>query len=261
MNIVAFVVGYNEANNLKNCLAGLRWCNRIIYCDMGSQDNSIQIAEECNAEIKEIDFFPCVELVHLKYCNDIDCDLLLLTDPDEVINTEMFLQIEKALSEFDINYHSELRANMYYYFKKKKLNGTFWGGKYSARFIYNKRFIKFTGLVHDGVNLSVNNPYFFNWQDSSYIEHYWTKGWIHLYKKHRRYLLKEGESMFNRSLRFSKKNQIKETLNAFYFSYWSKKGIKEGFVGLMLSMFWMWYTYKRWTSLKKFQNFNQNTTK
>ena len=253
MNITAFVVGYNEASNLENCLASLNWCTKVIYYDMGSSDMSVQIAKKYASEVKIIDRYPFVEMVHEKYCNNLDCDLIVILDPDEVLSSDLVKQVQLALKEFNLNSHSELRANMYYYFKNKKLLGTYWGGIYSARFIYNKKFVKFTGLVHDGVSVVKKNPLQYNWDELSYIKHYWSNSWKHLFNKHKRYLNAEGESMHSRGLKYSKRKQLSETIHAFYFSFWAKKSKKEVFTALLLSIFWMWYTYKKWTYLKIYE--------
>jgi hypothetical protein len=253
MNIAAFIVGFNDEKKIKNCLERLSWCDKIFYYDMGSHDNSVEIAKNYATEIKIIPKFSYVELVHEKYCDEIDCDLILLIDPDEVMTLEMEQETMIALNNFDLNKHSELRANMYYYFKNKRLKGTFWGGLYSSRFIYNKKFIRFTGKVHNGIQVSNDNPLYYKWNNSSYVKHYWTLGWLHLFNKHKRYLKAEGSSMFARGLKYSTKLQLKETLNAFYFSFWAKKGIRDGLIGFLLSLFWMWYTFKRWDDLRKFE--------
>ena len=254
MKIVAIVVGLNEAFFLDKCLSNLFWCDEVLYFDLGSTDNSVEIASnKKNVVVRIVEPLPYVELVHQKYCNDVDADLIVLTDPDEIINDSLLLDLRNNITKFDLKNNSEIRVNMNYYFKGKRLNGTYWGGVYSSRFIYNNRVVSFSGLVHDGVQTNLSKPLEVEWNTSSFVEHHWSRNWSHLFEKHLRYLKSEGKSMHSRGLNYSTYLHIFETIKAFWFSFRMKKGYKDGFTGLLLSLFWAWYTFKRWSSLKKYQ--------
>jgi hypothetical protein len=255
MKITGIIVGLNEGELLENCISKLFWCSEVLYFDLGSKDCSKEVIKELkNITILEIDPMPFVELIHQKYCNDLHTDLLVITDPDEVMNQSLIQELLVVLKDFDLNVHSELRVNMNYFFKGKRLIGTYWGGVYSSRFIFNNRFLKFTGFVHDGISLEVNRPLDYKWKESSYIEHHWARNWHHLFEKHKRYLLAEGKSMASRGIKYSLSSHIYETVNAFWFSFRKKRGYKDGLTGFYLSVFWSWYTFKRWGSLKQFEN-------
>lgn len=181
--------------------------------------------------------------------------MILLTDPDEIINNSLLIELRDNITKFDLINNSEIRVNMNYFFKGKRLIGTYWGGVYSSRFIYNNSLMNFTGLVHDGVQTNVTKPLKVDWRDSSFVEHHWSRNWSHLFEKHRRYLLSEGESMYSRGHSYSLHSHLSETIKSFWFSFRIKGGYRDGWTGFLLSLFWAWYTFNRWSSLKKYQEY------
>ena len=46
MNISALVVGLNESKYLDKCLQSIHFCDEILYYDLESNDNSIEIAKK-----------------------------------------------------------------------------------------------------------------------------------------------------------------------------------------------------------------------
>jgi hypothetical protein len=46
---------------------------------------------------------------------------------------------------------------------------------------------------------------------------------------------------------------IYRSILAFYRSYVTQKGYKDGFIGVQLSFFWLWYNFKSYRSLRKFE--------
>ena len=253
LKCTAIVVGYNEEFYLDSCFGGLDWCTEIIYFDLYSTDRSVEIASRYTNNIHVVDRLPRVELIHEKYCQNIESDLLLITDPDEVINSALKKELAREIKTFDISLFSELRVNMYYFFKGKKLKGTYWGGVYSARLIFNKSILKFTGKVHNGNELDWSNVKIVDWDKNSFVEHHWGTSWTQLFEKHRRYLVGEGISLKSQGFDYNFISHIKYTIKAFFYSFFIRKGYNDGWLGFLLSLFWSWYNYRRWEELRKYK--------
>lgn len=253
LKITACIVGFNEAHYLIDCFKGLDWCTEIIYFDLGSTDNSVQIAKNFTNNVNVIERIPIVELVHKKYCSNLDCDLLVLTDPDEIIKNELKQTIINNLNKFNLNIHSEIKVDWYYFFKGQKLIGTYWGGIHKKSLVYNYKLIEFTGQVHNGVKIKSGKEFLIHWNRDAFLEHHWSNSWTKLFEKHKRYLAGEGQALSYQGYSYSFKSHMYYTLKAFYYSFWVVNGYKNGLNGLLLSLFWAWYNFKRWSELRKFE--------
>ena len=63
VRFTSIVVTYNEANRLRECLKSLSFCDQMLVVDLGSGDNSVEIAQEYGAEVLHHEWVPLVEKV------------------------------------------------------------------------------------------------------------------------------------------------------------------------------------------------------
>ena len=118
--ITAIVVCINEANYLIDSLSSLSFCDEIIFADMGSSDNSIEIARLFTDHIVSIPRVQYIELVLNSLVNLAHNDWIISHDPDEIISPTLAVQIQQTIdSNPDLaSIHTPIR----FYFRGKFLN-------------------------------------------------------------------------------------------------------------------------------------------
>ncbi|WP_462267057.1 glycosyltransferase [Mucilaginibacter sp.] len=241
--ISAIVVGYNEADMLKGSLSKLSFCSEILYFDLGSYDNSKEIAESFGAQVIIHEKVDGCEWIHAKYAQTTKYNWVLITDPDEVLSNELIAEITQLFQADTLTEKvGAVTAPWLFHFKNKKLLGTNWGGINSRILLIHKQRFEFVPLVHAGrVLYSGYTKYDIQYNGENYIYHYWMTSYRKLFEKHLRYLKNEGEARYKTGRRTSVKGIILEPYKSFKYSYLTKHGFKDGFTGLFLSLFWMWY--------------------
>lgn len=260
--ISAVVVTFNEERYLKKCLESISFCQEIIVFDLGSTDESINISNKYATKVIHHDRVPFVEIIHANLKNLTEFDWLLLIDPDEVLDNNLQLNI---LNNFHLHQDNQelgiIRVNWVFYLKERKLNGTTWGGISTRPLIYHQKRVSFLPLVHFGKRLKDNSTEIvLTSNDKEVIHHYWMSSYSQLIKKHLRYLKHEGKAQYNLGKRTSRKHIVKNIYLSFIFSFWSKKGFKDGFRGFLLSIFWCFYSTIREIKILQYQLKKNNSS-
>lgn len=251
--ITAIIVGLNESKQLRNCLRPLNFCDEILYFDLGSTDDSSEVATSFGAVVINHEKVPCCEWIHSKFANQAKNEWILITDPDEVINSNLVIDIIKLFK--NENFLKEnigaISAPWFFYFKNKKLRGTNWGGVNRRILLANNKRFEFSPLVHVGRNVFKGYKiYDIEFNGENFIHHFWMTTYTKLFEKHLRYLKYEGEARYKIGKRVSIIEILKEPIKSFKYSFLLRKGYKDGFTGFFLSLFWAWYE-----SSAKFKNY------
>ena len=56
MKISAYIIAYNEAEKIRDCINSVLWADEIIVADSHSTDGTSEIAEELGAKVVHIEF-------------------------------------------------------------------------------------------------------------------------------------------------------------------------------------------------------------
>lgn len=254
-DLTALIVGYNESRHLHNCISTLDFCSQIVYVDLGSEDNSVSIVKKFkNTTIINYSKTKIIEHVYKEIVPNLNCDWLLIMDPDERITSGVKYSILEMNFNSLLKYEKAVvfRFPEKYFFKGKHLKGTRWGGIKNRLLIFNKNYVEFTGLVHNGIKIKEDYNYinfgYDAYKDNSVI-HFWCDGYRHFISKHLRYLKEEAESKFKIGERTRLFHLIKIPFFCFYNSYFIEKGFKDGLRGFFLSILWSWYNLSAYTRL------------
>ena len=244
--ISAMVVGYNEAHFLKQCLASISFCDEIIYTDLGSTDNSLEIASRFTDKICHRDraLVPSCEMVQAELVHNLKNDWVIFIDPDEEVDISLAREITEKFDAF--KHDDQLGAVMVpwqFYFARHKLKGTTWGGINTKFFLVNRKGFLFKPIVHYGRSLAEGYAELEIPFDGklNVLHHYWMNSYSIFIKKHFRYLKNEGKNEYKRGRRTSIKIILLSPFKEFYYSLITKKGYKDYFIGIFLSAFWAYY--------------------
>lgn len=250
--ISALVVSYNEAGLLDRCLRSIDFCDEIVVYDLGSTDDSAEVAKNTGATVRKHRRVPHAEIVYAKEVPKLKHDWVLVTDPDEEVDSELRSQLFENFRTIPSS-TAVVRAPMQYYFKNRALRGTVWGGISNRQLLMNRQRAIFRPLVNTPITIRPG----FKLQRWPYkggvVHHYWMRGYRELLPKHRRYLTKEGKARYERGERVGYIGIIRSPLRSFYDSFVRQKGYLDGLTGFILSLFWAWYNTNALVRLKREQ--------
>jgi glycosyltransferase involved in cell wall biosynthesis len=242
--VTAVVVGFNESAKLNKCLESLDDFIEIVYVDLGSSDDSIDVAHRHSARVVPHERVDIVEKIHAKLADFTDSKWVLLIDPDEVLDSSLVIHLRMNLEKYQ---EDERLAAVYapwiFYFKSKQLRGTPWGGTNSRLLLAHQDRMEFSPTVHSGrrvrsgfTTLSVER------RDRTVIHHFWMDSYVGLVRKCIRYLRNEGLNFDRRdSIRINILRLLASPLLEFRYSLFIREGYRDGIVGVTLSILWAWY--------------------
>jgi glycosyltransferase involved in cell wall biosynthesis len=253
--ISAIVVGFNEDKVLRSCLESILFCDEILYFDLGSSDSSIAIAQEFGAKVIHHEKVLSCEWIHAEYAKRTKNEWVLITDPDEVVDAALKNQIENIFEQ------NQLTTNIgcvtvpwLFYFKKRRLIGTVWGGVNQRILLVNNKRFEFLPFIHVGRRLLDGyKSYNIAFNNTNCVRHYWMQSYNKLFEKHLRYLKNEGEARYNIGSSTTLKTILAHPYRAFKNSFLLKQGYKDAFTGFFLSIFWAWYDTSALIMLYKYQ--------
>lgn len=261
--ISALVVTLNESHFLDECLSSISFCEEILVVDLGSIDESTDIAKKYGAKVVSHEKVPSSEYIRPIFAPTLKNDWVLVIDPDEVVKSDLLIEIRELFNEIkDKSNISDVIVPWVFYFKNYKLKGTPWGGDNSKALIINNKNFEFVPQIHNGQRRSPNSIQVFTPKifDEAYLQHKWMSGWLQFMEKHRRYLKAEAEARYKNDSNPKISKLLISPIKEFLWAYFKKKGFMDGFTGLFLSVFWAWYQtsaryrHIKFARLKKFHD-------
>jgi glycosyltransferase involved in cell wall biosynthesis len=251
--VSVLVASCNEGHLLEDCLKSLQFCDEIYFVNIGSTDNSVEIAQKYATVIEEFHKVPRIEDVHPIYIPKLKHDWFILIDPDERIRPELAEDIKKYIQNPE-PFKSLIRAYLWYYFKGKKLKGGPYKNAVRGRLLFYRPGINISDEVHTGITAKpgygiAEIPF----TGLNYDEHYWCNSWEQLKDKHTRYAKGEGKVLYQEGKRFSWVKLIYKTIQAFLIAFIKQEYYRDGFTGLKFSYHEGRYSYISWMSLRKYQ--------
>jgi len=243
--VSAMVVGYNEAHFLKECFSSIAFCDEIIYTDLGSTDESLNIASDFATSVYHRGKVPSCEMIQAEMINYVKNDWVIFIDPDEKVDPALSKEIGEWFSEFSANdLLGAVKVPWIFYFSGHKLKGTTWGGVNAKFFLVHKERFSFEPVVHYGRKLKPGYSTYevkLNDTGSNVLHHYWMNSYKVFLKKHLRYLKNEGIDQYKLGFRLGLKTLFLTPFRSFRDSFIIRKGYKDGVKGLFLSAFWSFY--------------------
>lgn len=251
INFSAVVVCYNEAHLLPTCLGSLSFCQELIVVDLGSEDNSVEVAQAHGARVLYHERQPHPNLPRQYGISQAQNEWVFTIDADEVFPSHEVKKIEAVLLT-----HPDLdavRVPIQYYFRGHKLNSTVWGYPGRTRWtVLNRDRARGTSYAHQEFELN-QNIHYFSWDEITPIDHYWRNSYQELFEKLRPYIPIEGESRYAKGQRFSWPRTLKATLVTLQQNLFYHRGLWGGVTGVSLSVIYSWYIFMCWLSLRQYE--------
>jgi glycosyltransferase involved in cell wall biosynthesis len=152
MKISAYVIAYNEADKIKDCINSLLWADEIIVADSFSTDETAKIASDLGAKVIQIPFegFGNLRNKALTYCHG---DWIFSLDSDERCTSEARDEIISLVDSASLDIYLVPRKN---FFMGQWIQYSGWYPNYRQPQLFRKGKMKYkSDKVHEGfINLS-----------------------------------------------------------------------------------------------------------
>ena len=145
--VTAFVVTFNEARRLRDCLRSLGFCDQVIVIDLGSADDSMAIARECGAEVHQHERMPIADMVLPRMQHLARNVWRMRFDPDEVFDPRVLPEAVRLMAEDRVGM---ILLPYQYYFLGRPLRTTFWGGINHHKVFFHRDRTELRPMVHQG---------------------------------------------------------------------------------------------------------------
>lgn len=112
MTISVYIIAYNEAEKIKDCINSVLWANEIILVDSNSTDGTTEIALDLGVKViqKKFDGYGDLRNEALKHCT---CDWIFSIDSDERCTQEAMTEITDLILNAPLDIYRVPRKNFF----------------------------------------------------------------------------------------------------------------------------------------------------
>ncbi|MFA5760326.1 MAG: radical SAM protein [Dehalococcoidales bacterium] len=227
--ITALVVMFNAEQMLDEHLISLWFCDEIIAIDLGSSDNSVNIAKKYNCNIKHHTWVPMGEMAWTHYINEARNDWILVADPDEIITPKLAEKINETIDTIPDDVGTILLPYRHH-FLGKRIETSMWGEIHYIPKLFHKNRVDVTCTVHRPFTIKQNYKNIIlkieNNDDSEVVLHYPAENIVFMLTKLFRYSLLEGESRFKHGEKWTFKSCTLAISRSIYYHFKQTNGIR-----------------------------------
>ncbi len=245
LHLSAIVLTQNEERNIVDCLRSLSWADEVLVLDSGSEDATVDLAQEMGArvETRPFDNFPCQRNAALELAGG---EWLFFVDADERATEELAGEVRKAIAEEEADGFWVPRRN---YIFGRWIRYAGWYPDYQLRlFRRHKGRYDESREVHELVMLDgpqgyLENPLIhYNYEDiGQFIE------------RQNRYTEMEAAYLFRGGARAKMRNFVLQPCREFRRRYITLQGYRDGRHGLLLSLLMAYYEGVKYLKLWRLQ--------
>ena len=254
MNRISAVVSvFNEEESLEKCLNSLKFADEIVVVDNGSSDKSLEIAKKFTNKIYTQQNNPGLIDIQKNFgFEKATGEWILSIDADEEVTKELSREIKKVLGKSvpkNLNGYWIPRKNIIF---GKWIENAGWYPDFQLR-LFRKGSGKFTKKhVHEPISLKGESG-----KLKEHIVHYNYSSVSQFVLKTLSYAGNEAEDLLERNYKFSYFDAIKFPTQEFLSRFFSRKGYKDGFHGLMASILMAFYHFLVFAFIWEKKGFSQ----
>ena len=147
MNISVYIIAFNEAEKIGDCINSVLWADEIIVADSHSTDGTTEIAEKLGAKVIHIPFkgFGDIRNQAISYCTG---DWIFSLDSDERCTTEVRDEILSLIENAPLDIYRVPRKN---FFMGRWIKHSGWFPNFRQPQLFRKNKMSYTmEAVHEG---------------------------------------------------------------------------------------------------------------
>ncbi len=252
MRVSAVISAFNEEKNITRCLKSLSFADEIIVVDNSSLDKTAEIAKRYTSKVFSQKNNPQQIDIQKNFgFEKASSEWILSIDADEDVSKELAKEIKNVIKK-------KSKVNGYWIPRKNIIFGKFiehagWYPDPQLR-LFRKGKGKFVKAhVHEPIKLEGESAYLKN----SLTHHHYQNISEFLKKTINIYAPNEAEEYLRKGYQFSYFDAIRFPLNEFLSRFFARKGYKDGFHGLMLSLLMAFYHFIVFAYLWEKQGFKE----
>ncbi|MEK6692593.1 MAG: glycosyltransferase family 2 protein [Nitrospirota bacterium] len=235
------IITHNEEKDIRDCLESVKWADEIVVVDSFSNDKTVEICREYSDKVYQREWSGFSNQKN----NAIDLTnnpWVLVVDADERVSEGLKKEIKEILNKDpEFNGYFIPRKS---YFLRKWIRYSGWYPDYSVR-LFRKDKGRFEQReVHESVKIDgktgkLKNP----------LEHYTYSSLSEYIKRMDTYSTLAAREMVNDGKRTGIVSIISRSLFTFFRMYVLQQGFREGMHGLLLAIFYSYYTFVKYAKL------------
>lgn len=231
------IVCFNEANKLQKCLESTQhFAKELVVVDLGSSDNSVEIAGKYGAKVFHHQLVPFVESARDYAISKTSGDWVLVLDPDEVIPRLLADKLIKTVKQNDFAAVNIPRKNIFF---GKWIRHTNWWPDRHIRF-FKKGSVRWRDKIHSYPAVAGKILDLQALPDVA-IWHYGYDSIHEFIDRQNRYSEIEAEQRFIEGERMNFWLFLWRPLREFLVRFIKHKGFLDGFYGFALTFLMMIY--------------------
>ena len=247
MNVTAIILTKNEERNIEDCITSIQCADEIIVIDDESTDETVQLAENLGAKVISHPLQNNWAQQRLFAIEQAQCEWILFVDADERISEELNASILKVVKEEKRAYLLE-RHNVFHY--NKATHGSMRPDKVLR--LMPKDGATIQGEVHEKFISSYPEA-----EIHGKLFHYTYDNWTQYLYKMNRYTSIAAEQYYEKGKHCSfVKDIILRPVWAFFKIYILQRGLLDGKIGFILSLYHYVYTVTKYVKLFYLQRSN-----
>ncbi|MCS7222080.1 MAG: glycosyltransferase family 2 protein [Anaerolineae bacterium] len=232
--LAAVVLTLNEEENIRACLESLAWADVCVLLDSGSQDRTVDLAEEMGAQVwtRPFDNYAAQRNAALA---QIEAQWIFFVDADERATPALAEEVRRVIRDPGYVGWWVPRQN---YIVGRQVRGAGWWPDYQLRLLrrghahYDPQRPVHEVVILDGQAGYLQNP----------LIHYNYRSWEQFHAKQRCYVRYEAETLRQRGIRPRPHHFVLQPWREFRRRFFTLQGYREGWWGLRLSL-WLAYYY------------------
>ena len=245
--LTAVILTLNEAEHIQDCIASLRWADRVVVFDSYSQDETVALAQKSGAEVAQSRFENYAQQRNAAL-DSIQTDWVFFVDADERGTPELGDEIRQVIAERPERGWYVPRHN---YIFGQLTRGAGWFPDNQLR-LFKHGCVRYERPVHeiaivDGAIGYLQQP----------LIHYNYRDIDHFRAKQRAYSSYDARILYDQGIKPKPHNYILQPLRQFYWRYVTLAGYKDGRHGLRLSLFMAYYEWVKYRKLGWFWRKNR----
>jgi glycosyltransferase involved in cell wall biosynthesis len=244
-HLTGIILTFNEADNVVDCIASLRFADHVIVFDSFSTDNTVDLAKKARGQVIQHSFenYASQRNAALKAV-DGTSEWVLFVDADERVTPELALEISERITELE---YAGWRIPRHNYIFGRLTRGAGWYPDYQTRLLrvgaarYDPERQVHELVVLDGAEGTLTQP----------LTHYNYRDLRQFLHKQRQYCAYDAGILFERGIRPKVQNYVLQPWRQFWWRFVSLKGYTDGLHGLRLSSLLAWYEYRKFLLLRR----------
>jgi len=230
--VSAVISAYNEEKNIEQCLKSLAFADEIIVVDNSSTDKTAEIAKKYTAKVFSQKNNPAeIDLQKNFGFEKATGDWILSIDADEDVSKELAEEIKSKIKnqKAEINGYWIPRKNIIF---GKFIEHTGWYPDPQLRLFKKGKGKYVKAHVHEALKLEGESVYL----KEFIIHHHYETITQFIRRTVDIYAPNEAQDYLDKGYQFSAFDAVRFPLNEFISRFFARKGYKDGFYGLMLSL-------------------------